>query len=135
MPTRVSKRSTKPRRAKSAIDAPEGSEPDYYGAMIRAAKLGPRRELTLLIETWPKGKVTFEGGDVVTLRLRAISNYEEVQRFFIKVPMNGLHYLRELSESNPERHVIEMEFDRTDERIKIIAGKVSKLTCESGGIA
>jgi hypothetical protein len=83
------------------------------------------------IETWPKGKVTFGGGEVITLHFAAIVNYEEVQRFFIKVRMEGLHYLRELSESNPHRHVIEMEFDRTGDRIRIIAGKVSMPPSES----
>ena len=130
MPSRASKPTAMPQRAESAINAPKGSEPNYYGAMIRDAKLGPRRELILRIETWPQGKVMFGGGDVVTLRLGAIVNYEEVQRFFTKVRTDGLHYLRELRESNPRRHVIEMEFDRSDDRITIIAGKVSKLACE-----
>jgi hypothetical protein len=93
------------------VNCPLGSEPD--GAKIRGAKTGPRRELTLRIEIWPKGKAMFGGGDLFKLRFGAIFNYEEVRRFFMKVPVDGLHYLRELSESNPHRHVIEMEFDRT----------------------
>ena len=94
--------------------------------MIRDVKMGPRRELTLRIETWRKGKVTFGGGEVVTLRFGAIVNLEEVRRFFSTVPMEGLHYLRELSKSTARRHIIDLEFDSTGERIRIIAGNVSK---------
>ncbi len=105
-------RASKPRnitpRSKSVVDAPQGAEHDYYGTIILDTKTGPRRELTLRIETWPKGKVTFGGGEAITLHFAAIVDYEEVQRFFSKVRMDGLHYLRELSESNPHRHVIEM---------------------------
>jgi hypothetical protein len=103
-----------------------GSEPDYSGVKIRGAKTGPRRELTLRIEIWPKRKATFGGGNLLSLRFGAIFNYEEVRRFFMRVPLDALDYLRELSESNPRRHVIEMELDRTGERIRIISGKVSK---------
>jgi hypothetical protein len=127
MPSRARSRRAPPQHAKSTIEAPEGSEPNYYGAMIRYAKPGPRRELILRIETWPKGRATFGGGDVVAFRFGAIVNYEEVRRFFVKVPKEGLHYLRELNDSNPGRHVIEMEFDRTAGRIRIIAGKVLRL--------
>jgi len=74
--------------------------------------------------------VTFGGGDVVTLRFGAIANYEEVQRFFTKVRNDGLHYLRESSKSNPRRHVIEMEFDRSGDRIAIIAGRVARLASQ-----
>ncbi|HVO78493.1 MAG TPA: hypothetical protein VMT39_00605 [Candidatus Bathyarchaeia archaeon] len=110
---------------KGAIEAPAGAEPDYHGAMIRDAKLGPRRELTLCIETWPKGKPVLEGGDIVTLRFGAVANYEEIERFFANPPTDGLHYLRESSESRPNRRIVEMEFDRSDDRLRIIAGKVS----------
>jgi hypothetical protein len=127
MPARTSKRTKPLQKTRPRIDAPAGSEENYYGAIVRDAKTGPRRELTLQIVTWPKGKVTFGSGDVVTLRFGAIINYEEVQRFFTKVRNDGLHYLRELRESSPQRHIIEMEFDRTADRIRIIAGKVSGL--------
>ena len=48
--------------------------------MVRDAKLGPRRELVLQIETWPRGKVTFGGGDIVVLRFGAIEKFDEVRR-------------------------------------------------------
>ena len=123
----MSKRAKTPQKTTLRIDGPSDSEANYYGAIVRDAKTGPRRELTLQIATWPKGKVTLESGEVVTLRFGAIVNYEEVQRFFTRVRNDGLHYLRELRESSPRRHIIEMEFDRTEDRIRIIAGKVSKL--------
>jgi len=94
--------------------------------MIRMIKLGPRRELTLTIEAWPKGKHTFGGGPVVTFRFGAISNYDEVKRFFkaLTVPGDLLHYLRYVGKPSPGKHVIEMEFDRSEARIRIIAGKL-----------
>jgi hypothetical protein len=130
MSTRTSKHTKPLPKATPGIDTTAGSETNYYGARVQDAKTGPRRELALRIETWPLGKVTFGGGDVVTLRFGAIANYEEVERFFAKVRNDGLHYLRELSESNPRRHVIEMEFDRSGDRIAIIAGKVWRLASE-----
>jgi hypothetical protein len=126
----MSKRAKTPQKTKLRIDALSDSETNYCGAIIQDAKPGPRRELTLRIELWPQGKVTSGGGKVVTLRFGAIANYEEVQLFFTKVRNDGLHYLRELSESNPRRHVIEMEFDRGEDRITITAGKVSRLASE-----
>jgi hypothetical protein len=135
MPRGVSGRRNITQKSKSVVEAPSGAEHDYYGARIRDATTGPRRELSLRIETWPNGKVTFGSGKLVTLRFGAVVNYEEVLRFFIKVPVSGLHYLRELSESTPRRHVIEMEFDGTGDRIRIIAGKVSRLAGESTGDA
>jgi len=127
MPNRAAKRQPWTKGAKSVVDAPESAEPEYYGAQIRDAKTGPRRELTLRIETWPKGKVSFGGGEMVTLRFGAIFNYEEVQGYFTKGQFESLHYLREQGESSPRRHIIEMEFDRTGDRVRIIAGKVSKV--------
>jgi hypothetical protein len=61
----------------------------------------------------------------------AIINYEEVQEYFAKVPFESLHYLRELNEPTVRRHVVEMEFDRSGDRIRIIAGKLWKLKHES----
>jgi hypothetical protein len=114
-------------KTESVVAAPSAAEYDYYGSRIRDATTGPRRELLHRIETWRRGKVKFGGGAVVTLRFGAVVNFEEVQRLFIRVPMLGLHYLRELSESTPRRHVIEMEFDGSGERIRTIAGRVSRL--------
>lgn len=127
----MGKRAKTSQKTTSRIEAPSGSDANYYGAIIRAAKTGRRRELTLRIETWPQGKVTFGSGEVVALRLGAIVNYEEVERFFAKVRNDGLHYLRELGKTTPGRHIIEMEFDRSGDRIAIIAGKVSRLACDS----
>ncbi|HKV92250.1 MAG TPA: hypothetical protein VJW20_06860 [Candidatus Angelobacter sp.] len=95
--------------------------------MVREIKLGPRRELTLAIELWPKGNHAFGGGPVITVRFGAISNYEEVKRFFepLAVPSDLLHYLHYAAKPTPGKHVIEMEFDRSEAQIRIVAGKLS----------
>jgi hypothetical protein len=107
--------------------SPVTADRDFYGAIIREATVGPRQELVLRIETWPHPRQTFGDGDVVTLRFGAIANYEEVKQFFAAVPTDSLHYLRLSSKSTPRRHAIEMEFDRSEARITIIAGNVSPL--------
>jgi hypothetical protein len=101
-----------------------GDDRDYYGAVIREATLGPRRELTLRIELWPAGRMTFGGGDLVTLRFGAIVNFAEVQLFFANVPVDSLHYLRYLNKPKSRRQVVEMEFDRTGDSIRIDAGNI-----------
>ena len=106
--------------------SPVTADCDFYGAIIREARVGPRHELVLRIETWPHPRQTFGGGDVVTLRFGAIANYEEVKQFFATVPADSLHYLRLSSNSTPRRQEIEMEFDRSEARITIIAGNVSR---------
>ena len=99
---------------------------DFYGAIIREAKLGPRHELSLAIETWPHPRQRFGGGEVVRLRFGAIVNYEEVKRFFATTPTESLHYLRYSKKSTPRKHVIEIEFDRSEARVTIIARNVSR---------
>ena len=93
--------------------------------MVREVRLGPRRELTLSIETWPKAQPFFGAGTLVRVRFGAIANFEETQRFFAHAPGELLHYLRYASKPSPGRHVVEMEFDRTEARIQIIAGNMS----------
>lgn len=110
------------------ISAPIEAKRDFYGAIIHDAQLGPRHELNLRIETWRAGKNAFGDGVVVNLRFGAIYNYEEVKEFFASVPADSLHYLRELSESKPNRRIIEMEFDRTEARIRVVARNVSMTT-------
>jgi hypothetical protein len=96
------------------ISAPANSEPDFYGAMIRA-KIGPRRELMLRTATWPRGK-----GEI--RRHREFCGTSET---FADVPADSLRYLKELSKPKARRRVIEMEFGRTGERIQIIAKKIA----------
>jgi hypothetical protein len=84
---------------------------------VRKVRIGPRRELNLQVETWPEGRHRFGRGHVVTLRFGAISNFAEVQNFFAKPPAENLHYMQYLSESHGRRHVIEMEFDQTEQRV------------------
>jgi hypothetical protein len=110
-------------------ESPPWTRYNYDAARILDAKLGPRRELTVRIELWRE--MSLGRGAIVSLRFGAIANYEEVQRFFSHPPFEELHYLRYLDESNPRRNVVEMEFDRTDDRIKIVAGNVSELACST----
>lgn len=105
--------------------APPESRRDFYGAIIREAKVGPRHELSLRLETWRQEKHTFGGGVFVNLRFGAINNFDDVKKFFHRLPNDGLHYLREGRESKVDRRVIEIEFDRTESRINIIARKVT----------
>ncbi len=125
MVKRSKKRNESPNRAGVFLGKIPGIQHNFYGAIIRKVRIGPRRELNLQVETWPEGSHRFEGGDLVTLRFGAISNFAEVQDFFAKAPAESLHYIRYLSESHERRHVIEMEFDRTEQRVKIISGKLS----------
>jgi hypothetical protein len=99
---------------------------DFYGAIIREAKLGPRHEISLSIEAWPHPKQQFGEGELVRLRFGAIANYDEIKRFFATTPTDSLHYLRYSKKSTPRRHVVEIEFDESEARITIIAGKVSR---------
>jgi hypothetical protein len=112
---------------KAMIEAPQNSKPDFYGAVIREAKLGPRKELALLIETWPKNKNTFGDGLKVTLRFDDISNYDEVQKFFENARADSLHYIRETPDSRENRRVTEFEFDRTGDHICITSRAVTVL--------
>jgi hypothetical protein len=105
------KRGPAPDRKPGAHVVLLGGHNNFYGAQIREAKIGPRRELTLLLETWPKNSFSFGGRDLVTLRFGALFNFEEVQKFFARPINESLHYLRYARESNRRRHVIEMEFD------------------------
>jgi hypothetical protein len=96
----------------------------FYAAMIRDIKLGPRHELTLDIETFPKSTHYFKDGKMITIRFGAISNYGEVQEFFAKIPFESLHYLREITRSGSHR-IFEMEFDGTGKQIQIVAGNIA----------
>ena len=96
----------------------------FHAALIRDARLGPRRELTLDIETFPKFKQGGKESKMVVIRFSAISNYQEVKQLFAKPHFASLHYLREANRSGPNR-IFEMEFDSTEEKVRIMAGKIT----------
>jgi hypothetical protein len=75
--------------------------------------------------------VKFGGDEIVALRFDAIEIFAEIQKLFANVPADGLHYFKELSKGKARRRVIEMEFDRTGERIQIIAKKIALVERES----
>ena len=113
------------------ITAPVNCKPNFYGGMVRDAKLDPRRELVLPLEIQPRGKVTFEDRDVVDLRFGAIEKFHKSPTLLVDPPQNGLHCLRELSKSEARRHIVAMEFDRTNRRIRIVTGKIAQSDAET----
>src|SRR5262245_44964646 len=79
--------------------------PDFSGAVIDEAIVGPRHEVTLTVELWPlvdgRRANSFRRGDgpEIRIRLGGISNFEQVERFFSRWEDNpnsaqSLHYLR-----------------------------------------
>ena len=110
------------------IAAPANSEPDFYGAMIRSAKIGPRRELTLCIETWPKGRRNLAAKSPA-LGFGAIGNFAETQK--PNLAADGLQYLKELSTSTIRRRVVEMQFDPTGKRVSMVANKIALIDRDS----
>jgi hypothetical protein len=92
---------------------------DFYGATIEEAVIGPRRELRLTFRDMagnPHSRVRFGG----------IANLDEVRPVFETPPVDGLHSLRYAREerSKPGALVVELEFDRRDERCLIRCSKV-----------
>ena len=103
---------------------------DYYDALIREARLGPRRELSLSLELSDEA----QGGErkAVTIRFGGITNFDEVSLFFEHFESSpsrweGLHFLRYSAErtSKPNNLLIEMQFDRTDDEVCVGCRNVS----------
>jgi hypothetical protein len=95
----------------------------FYAAVIRSSRLGPRRELTLIVETFPRSAHSFKDGKMIEIRFGAISNYEEIYQFFSTVPSESLHHLRAESRSGSDC-VVDLEFDRSGKHIQIIASHI-----------
>jgi hypothetical protein len=111
-------------------------ELDYYGAVIRSVQFGPRHELTLQFDVWPKHNSATDGTGAlqVTVRFGGISNYEEVLRAFKGLNANeSLHCLKDDPASKPTRRLVDLEFDRTEQRIRIIARHVQEQAHGSKG--
>ena len=102
-----------------------GAHDNFYGAIVRDVKVGPGRELTLLVENMAQEQRLLWRRRRGYAATRRLFNFEEVRKFFARPLNESLHYLRYATESNRRRHVIEIEFDRTEDRMKIVAGKVS----------
>jgi hypothetical protein len=102
---------------------------DYGGALIRSVRIGPRHELTLELDIWPKHHTTTDGTgfQFATVRFGGISNYDEVARVFESTNIHeSLHYMRDAVGSKPTRRLVDIEFDRTGQRIRIIASHVTE---------
>lgn len=70
---------------------------DYDGAVIRSVRFGPRHELTLDLDIWPKHNTATGGSrsQLATVRFGGISNYDEVERTFNNLNIHeSLHYMR-----------------------------------------
>jgi hypothetical protein len=102
---------------------------DYDGAVIRSVQFGPRYELTLELDIWPKQNTATDGTGSQPARVRfgGISIYDEVARAFENLNVHeSLNYMREAPGSKPTRHLIDIEFDRTEQHIRIIANHVTE---------
>ena len=93
---------------------------DFYGATIDEARLGPRRELALVL-------LDMTGNPYARVRFGGIANFDEVKVFFQRPPTDGFHFLRydPSEESKPGRLVVELGFDRSDERCVIRCSNVT----------
>ena len=103
---------------------------DYYDALVREARLGPRRELSLCLELREEAP----GGErkAVTIRFGGITNFDEVSLFFERFESSPsrwerLHFLRYSAErtSKPNNLLIEIQFDRTGDEVDICCRNVS----------
>lgn len=102
---------------------------DYNGAVIRSVRLGPRHELTLQLDIWPKHNTATDGtgSQFAEVRFGGISNYDEVVRGFESLNVHeSLHHMRDARGSKPTRRLIDIEFDRTGHLIRIIANHVTE---------
>jgi hypothetical protein len=54
MVKRSKKRNESPKRAGVFLGKIPGIQHNFYGAIIRKVRIGPRRELNLQVETWPE---------------------------------------------------------------------------------
>ena len=104
-------------------------ERDYNGALINSAEFGPRHELALRFSIRPAGNTTTDGTgtEEVSVRFGGILNYEEVERAFKAANTHeALHYMRDTPGSKPTRRLVEIEFDRSEQRIRVNASHVSE---------
>lgn len=102
---------------------------DYFGAVISSVELGPRRELTLNFDIWPKHNTATDGSGSLrcTIRFGGISNYEEIAQTLKDInTFESILYLRDAPASKVTRRVVDMEFDRTGQRIRIVASHVQE---------
>ena len=115
---------------------------DFYGAFITEAKTGPRRELHLSVELWPRGvsgqRLAWRRGEgrIVHIRFGGIANFDTVDAFFTEFANSansgeGLHHLRYDAgvPSKPGRLFLEIEFDRTGDGIQIRCQSVNIWEC------
>jgi len=104
-------------------------ELDYRGAVIRSVQFGPRHEITLELDIFPMQNTATDGTGFqrAVVRLGGILNYEDVVRSFKALNTNeSLHLLKDAPGSKTTKRFIDIEFDRADQRIQIIARHVQE---------
>ena len=104
-------------------------ELDYRGAVIRSVQFSPRHEITLELDIFPMQNTATDGTGFqrAVVRLGGILNYEDVVRSFKALNTNeSLHLLKDAPGSKTTKRFIDIEFDRADQRIQIIAGHVQE---------
>ena len=102
---------------------------DYNGAVIQSAEFGPRHELTLRFSIRPTGNTATDGTETqeVSVHFGGIVNYEEVVRAFKVANVHEtLHYMRDTPGSKPTRRLVDIEFDRSEQRIRVNASHVKE---------
>ena len=99
---------------------------DYSNARIRDVRLGPRRELTLEVDLPGRDNTATDGSGISKVRVRfaGIENYEDLVTRLTSD--EELHRLSDSPESKTHRRVIDLEFDRAAERIRIVAQHVDE---------
>jgi hypothetical protein len=93
---------------------------DFYGATIDEARVGPRRELALVLRD-------MAGNPYAQVRFGGITNFGEVKAFIETPPVDCLHFLRydRTERSKPGRLILELGFDRSDDRCVIRCSNVT----------
>lgn len=107
-------------------------EHTYYGAVICGVLFGPRRELTLDIETWPHraGEFRVGAGVHVMVRFGGIQNMEEVRACFDECSMDRCTICEMEQTLNLRGGWSKIESDRNERRVRIVALHVEeKVSC------
>lgn len=109
---------------------------NYYNAHVESAKIGPLREVTLTLLVHPNPSFyNWSVAETVTVWFGTVYNIEEAKTLFKRLAqdwdrVDPLHYLRYAADppSKPGSLYIEIEWDRSDDYLKIHCRDVSVST-------
>lgn len=100
---------------------------DFHHALIDSVRVGPRREVTMTIQAllW-EGSRGYRSPNIY-LRCGGIVNLEEVKAFFSKCPSLEVAWLNytESQKSKPGNLFIELQSERTDDKLIIQCGSIN----------